>query len=298
MGITYGSGSQTCSSSTYGVGYPVLFTDEAGNQRRTFTDALGRTIEVDELNSGSLYANACYSYDVLGDLTGVAQGSQTRTYTHDMLSRLTSTTTPEAGTVTDSYAVTGNPCSGNPSFPCGRTDNRSITTTYAYDALNRLASKTYSDWTPRENFFYGDHLPTSWPAWTGVSFTNAKARLALACTNSASGTCTSPQTAVAFSYDPMGRPLYYWQCTPYNCGKPSIWSVQDTYDKAGDVATWTHPWPFTITNTINAAQQITQIQNTTWSDSTIHPQNIAQSMSYTALGTPAAWRTAAWAAVV
>ena len=35
-----------------------------------------------------------------------------------------------------------------------RTDARTITTTYAYDALNRPISKTYSDSTPGSNLFY------------------------------------------------------------------------------------------------------------------------------------------------
>jgi YD repeat-containing protein len=38
-------------------------------------------------------------------------------------------------------------CSGYLSSVCRQTDARSITTIYAYDALNRLTSKTYSDST-------------------------------------------------------------------------------------------------------------------------------------------------------
>ena len=79
-----------------------------------------------------------------------------------------------------------------------------MTTTYAYDALNRLTSKTYSDSTPSAQFFY-DQAPSSMPAWTGVAFSKATGRLVLTCTNSAAGTCTSPQTATAHSYESMGR---------------------------------------------------------------------------------------------
>ena len=43
------------------------------------------------------------------------------------------------------------------------------------------------------------------PAWTGVSFANPKGRMVLTCTNTAFGTCTSPSTATAYSYDAMGR---------------------------------------------------------------------------------------------
>jgi RHS repeat-associated protein len=94
-----------------------------------------------------------YTYDALGNLTGVAQGGQTRSWTYDGLSRLTKEVTPEAGTVTLSYVNSGGtPCSGNPSNPCSRTapapnqtGATTVTTTYSYDNANRLTQKTYSD---------------------------------------------------------------------------------------------------------------------------------------------------------
>ena len=93
----YGTASQNCSTSTYGYGYSTLYTDEVGNQRQIFTDALGRVIEADEptSSSNSLSVYTCYKYDVLNDLTEVDQGSETRTYAYDMLGRLTQSTTPE-----------------------------------------------------------------------------------------------------------------------------------------------------------------------------------------------------------
>ncbi len=49
--MTYGGGTaQTCSATTYGLAYSQVTTDEVGNQRQLFTDALGRIIEVDEPN--------------------------------------------------------------------------------------------------------------------------------------------------------------------------------------------------------------------------------------------------------
>ncbi|HMD96193.1 MAG TPA: hypothetical protein VKM93_02530, partial [Terriglobia bacterium] len=272
--------SQLCSSATYGLGFPSLSTDEAGKQREFWTDALGRLIEVDEPNPSNnnyLSLNTCYSYDAVGDLTGVTQGSQTRTYTYDMLSRLTSAQTPESGTTSYYYTnSSGAQCSGNPSAVCRRTDARSITTAYSYDALNRLTSKSYSDGTPLASFFY-DQAPSSWPAWTGISFSNAKGRLVLACTASASGTCSSPQTAVAYSYDAAGRVQDYWQCTPYNCGSASIWPLTYAYDTAGNVSAWAHPGGFTLTDTYNAAMQMTQMTSS-FNDS-VHPGTLA-TLSY------------------
>jgi RHS repeat-associated protein len=110
----------------------------------------------------------------------------------------------------------------------------------------------------------------------------ARARLVLACTNSASGTCTSPATAVAYSYDPVGRTKDFWQCNPSNCGSSSIWSTQYTYDLAGDIQSWVHPAGYTLTNTVNSAQQVTAVQSS-WQDSS-HPQYLAQSISYTPWG--------------
>ena len=83
-----------------------------------------------------------YTYDALGDLTSVVQGTQTpRTFAYDGLGRKISESTPEAGTISIGYAG----CSGDPSNPCSKTDARGITTTYTYDGLNRMKSKSYSN---------------------------------------------------------------------------------------------------------------------------------------------------------
>ena len=87
---------------------------------------------------------------------------------------------------------------------------------------------------------------------------------------------------MVYSYDPMGRTKDFWQCNPSNCGASSIWSTQYNYDQAGDITSWVHPGGFTLTNTVNAAQQVTAIQSS-WVDSN-HPQYLAQSISYTPWG--------------
>ena len=261
-------------------------TDPAGKARTFCSDALGRITSVTE-NPSSLDYLTAYTYDDLNDLTKVAQGSsQTRNYSYDMLGRLTSAQIPEAGTTTYSYAVSGSPCSGNPSAPCSRTDARSVTTTYAYDALNRPTSKSYNDTprTPSASFFY-DQAPSTMPSWTGVSFSNPKGRLVLSCTNTTLGTCTSPATATAYSYDPVGRTANFWQCNPSNCGSSTIWNTQYNYDWGGDVTSWVHPDKTnnaTLTNTVNPAQQITAVQSSL--QDSYHPQYLAQNITYTAWG--------------
>ena len=139
-----GIASMLCS--TGGPGYPTLYVDESGKMRQSWADAFGRTIELDEPNnSGSLAVNTCYTYDQLGDLTGVTQGAQTRSYSYDALSRLTSSVTPE--TTTNYAYLTANQtlCSGIPNLPCARSDARHTPIDYAYDQLNRLTGITYND---------------------------------------------------------------------------------------------------------------------------------------------------------
>ena len=191
---SYGSGTQLCSTSTYGYGYPALYTDESGNQRRSFTDALGRTIEVDEPdpnNGNSLTLNTCYAYDAQGNLTSVVQGSETRSYGYDGLSRLTQETTPEGGTAYYYYTTSGGAlCANNQQLVCRKTDARSITTTYSYDALNRLTGKSYSNGDASVTYYYDQ------TSYNGLTITNGKGQR----TGMSDG---SGQTA--WSYDKMGR---------------------------------------------------------------------------------------------
>jgi len=171
-----------------------------------------------------------YSYDVLGNLTQVVQGSQTRTYQYDGLGRLTKEITPEAGTVTLSYVTSPNVlCSGNPSNPCSRTDARGITTTYAYDAANRLKQTTHSDSTGTVAYAYD----------TG---SYGKGRLA---------SVTEPSGSETYTYDQAGRIITvakviagttYTTSYAYNAGGeltkltyPSGRVVQYSYDNVGHV---------------------------------------------------------------
>jgi len=79
----------------------------------------------------------------------------------------------------------------------------------------------------------------------------------------------------------MGRPVDYCQCTPLNCGSSSIWQAVYNYNLAGDVTSWTHPAGFAITQTINAAREISQVTSSL-NDST-HPGTLATA-TYTPFG--------------
>ncbi|MGH9396820.1 MAG: RHS repeat-associated core domain-containing protein, partial [Terriglobia bacterium] len=138
-----------------------------------------------------------------------------------------------------------------------------------------------SDGTPVANFWYdsGSACFAGWCLWNQLA--NTKGRLSATCTSNAPATCSGGNSGTVYSYDSMGRILNYWQATPYNEGS-SAWQMTYNYDLAGDVTSWTHPAGFAITNSINAAQQITQIQSSLV-DST-HSQYLAQNITYTPWG--------------
>jgi RHS repeat-associated protein len=195
-GSNGGLSSQQCTG--YGTGLPSLFVDEAGRKRQVWTDGFGRTIEADEPNpgTGSLTTNGtttCYTYDLLSNLKQVDQGDQARKFSYDGLSRVTQVISPEAnnGSTYIYYTdASGNLCSGNPSAVCRRKDARNVTTTYTYDALNRLTAKVYSDSTASVTYSYDQTSCNS------LTIANGKGRRT--CMSDGSG-----QTA--WSYDAAGR---------------------------------------------------------------------------------------------
>src|SRR5579862_2249078 len=171
---------QLCTVGTYGTGFPMLSMDAASKKRETWTDGIGRVIEVDEPDSSNnLTVSTCYLYDANNNLSEIDQGSETRSYAHDGLSRVTSETSPEegasgssSGTTYYSYTIDGvHLCAGAASAVCYRTDARGIITTYLYDAENRLTNKQYSDSTPWVTYYYDTQ-----PSFSSLSNANAKGR--------------------------------------------------------------------------------------------------------------------------
>jgi|HubBroStandDraft_6_1064221.scaffolds.fasta_scaffold05637_1 RHS repeat-associated protein len=139
----------SASSATYTDNTHTL-TDPAGIQRKYAMDGLARltsAYEPDPSSGNTLTLQTSYTYNLLGELTGVTQDSQTRTYVYDALGRLLSATTPEAGGVCFG-SVTGSTCNtdGYDSFNnlLKRTDARGVLTSYGYDTLNRLTSVSYN----------------------------------------------------------------------------------------------------------------------------------------------------------
>ena len=110
-----------------------------------------------------------YGYDTLDDLISVSQAAmqlfnggpvagQQRSYSYDSLRRLTSSTTPESGTVTSYYLKNDgvSTCAGDPLLVCRIQDARGIVKTLTYnDGINRLTGVSYSDGvTPSVTYTY------------------------------------------------------------------------------------------------------------------------------------------------
>jgi RHS repeat-associated protein len=216
--------------STSYSGNTVTVTDQAGRQRKSVTDALGRLKEVYEDPGGLNYLTS-YGYDVLDNLTTVNQGSQTRTFVYDSLKRLTSANNPESGTVSYQYDNNGNLTL--------KTDARGVQASYTYDALNRNTSIIYSNDpmnTPRVNRYYDGSI-------RGI------------------GRLTWEETVGVFAkvvdiYDVMGQPTHYHQrfWVSGDSGPNFIGYV--SYDKAGHVTTLTYPSGHTVTNTYDGAGRL------------------------------------------
>jgi len=219
----------TNSTGSVTISYDAIFTtvtDQASKTRRSMADGMGRLIRVDEPNSsGSLGSTSSpnqatsYDYDVFGNLLHVYQGSQTRTFTYDSLSRLRTANNPESGTTTYAYDDNGNLTS--------KTDARSVTTTITYDSINRPTTKSYSDSTPTISYYYDSQsLPSGAPSYTHGYATG---RLVASIYGSGSeGTYRG--------YDELGQVVRQYQRTD------SInYLVEATFNLAGGMATETYP---------------------------------------------------------
>jgi len=115
-----------------------------------------------------------YTYDALGNLTCIEQHGgvtgtgcssqqaddatspwRVRRFTYDSLTRLLSTSNPETGTINYVYDPNSNVVSRTAPLPNQNPGSTTtVTTTYSYDALNRLTKKTYTDSTAAAQYGY------------------------------------------------------------------------------------------------------------------------------------------------
>lgn len=193
-------------------GQRVFVTDQAGKQRISRSDALGRVVDVWEVTpndppnypgidsdsfpdpSGSVVSvygyRTDYSYDALGNLRRVQQDGQARFFAYDSLSRLVRAKNPEQGNFTPDLAGGDFPAltdetSGvsNSQWSAGylydangnlskRKDARNITATYGYDNINRNTTVDYSDSTPDVSRYYDGATLGKGRPWKSESFHN------------------------------------------------------------------------------------------------------------------------------
>ena len=162
------SPSTTCSPGsayrqwTY-AGNVVTFQDELLNQWQKTSDGLGRLQTVLEPNGTTKTPSLVtdYFYDVLNNLTcaeqhggvtgtGCSSASsndatsqwRVRRFAYDGLSRLTSSTNPEAGLISYTYDPNGNVAMMT--TPAKNATTGTQTLAYCYDSLNRMTYKFYS----------------------------------------------------------------------------------------------------------------------------------------------------------
>lgn len=262
------------------AGNTSTVTDQAGKSRKFLMDALGRLTQVFEDPSGNNYETD-YTYNLLGNLIKVDQkgGStdtikwRTRTFTYDSLSRLLCASNPEnssapcpitasasytPGTTGYTYDNNGNVLTKTTPAP-NQTGTAAVTATYTYDALNRLAQKSFSDATPAIKYGY-DAVAPSGCTPPALAITNAIGRRTSMCDAAGSE---------AWSYNSMGQPLIERRVT-----NSVTKSTSYTYNLDGSIATLTYPSGRNITYTLAASGNDTAGEMASGTDS-------ANSINYT-----------------
>jgi RHS repeat-associated protein len=252
-----GTSSSNNTATTY-VANCTTKTDQAGKMRESCVDGLGRLTQVFEPNaSNSLVNETDYQYDALNNLVcAVQRGTDTtgfttcaaasatwrpRSFAYNSLSELLSATNPESGTASYTYDLNGNMLTKIAPLP-NQTGTATITTSFSYDALNRVTQKSYSDGiTPTVKYAYDGVAPTGCTVPT-LTIHNGVGRRTGMC-DAAGGE--------AWSYDitsGMG-----WKVTDArttnSITKTSV--SQTNFD--GSLATLTYPSGRIITYTSNAA---------------------------------------------
>src|SRR5579859_2490449 len=226
---------------------------DSAKQRQYEYDSLGRLTSVCEVTSGS-GSGSCgqtnaltgywtkYTYDALGDLTGVTQNAQaaqssqqTRIFAYDGLGRMTGQNDPETGNtqvVYDSDAPCGITSAGD---LIRRQDNAGNETCYQYDAMHRVTMISYAG--PNAGSMPVKHFVYDSATVNGQTMLNAKGRLARAYTCT---TCTPTLQVITdegFSYSVRGETTDVYQSTPHSGG---YYDVKQTY--------WNHGLPGTLSN--------------------------------------------------
>ena len=222
-------------------------TDEAAKKRTSQADGIGRLTAVWEDPSSANYETD-YGYDPLGNLLRVDQKGtaptdstkwRTRQFTYDSFSRLSTSNNPERGTVTYTWNDDGTLATRTAPKPNQTNSGVLVTTTYAYDEIQRLLTTTYSDGTtPTIREIY-DGVTSSLCTPPTLTPANPKGRRTAMCDAAGSE---------AWSFDTMGRTL-----TDARKTSSVTKTTSYTYNANGSIATLTYPSGRTITYGYNTA---------------------------------------------
>jgi RHS repeat-associated protein len=259
-------------------GLRTLITDQSGKQRIGKVNALGKVSDVWEVVPSSSTdpeaetvtfpvpadvpvpavskgLKTTYTYDLMGNLRKVAQGAaQRRYFAYDSFGRIIRARNPEQD-ADASLALPPNMLSalsdGTNDWSlkyeydeCGnlktKTDSRGVSTTYTYDAVNRVTFTNYSDSTPDITYTYD-----------AAGVTNSKGRL----TSISNGVSVYSYTA----YDELGRVKGSAQTTGY-----STYTMPDyQYDLADNLISEQYPSGRVVKTEYDAAGRVAGVKNQT-----------------------------------
>ncbi|HEX8162591.1 MAG TPA: RHS repeat-associated core domain-containing protein [Pyrinomonadaceae bacterium] len=195
-----------------------------------------------------------YAYDALGNLRRVDQDGQHRFFMYDSLGRLIRARNPEQA-VNASLNTGADPVSGNYQWSMGysydaggnlyqRTDARNVTTTYAYDALNRNTLVDYSNTASNPDIDRHYDNPTAGSYGRGRYYYDYF--------NKDDGTVDHQAID---AYDVMGRPRTRRQVF-YSGGQWHHYPVTRAYDLVGNVTSETYPSGHTVSYAYDAAGRL------------------------------------------
>ncbi|MGH9958487.1 MAG: hypothetical protein ACREBC_15365, partial [Pyrinomonadaceae bacterium] len=236
--------------------HETTVTDQASKARRSVVDGLGRLVRVLENPNGSPAYQTDYGYDALGNLRTVTQGSQTRSFVYDSLSRLREAFNPEQVNTSQQQVATSYEYDDASNLRRKTNPNGSFVS-FTYDGLNRVATKTLS----------------TGGAWTysyDSGVTNSKGRLVSVVKQGSS------EGYYYDGYDTAGRLNASRQITD-----GQVYSMSYGYDLAGNLTRQQYPSGRVITTSFDNAGRVSQVSGQKTGEAA---KTYASSLSYTAAG--------------
>ena len=161
----------------------------------------------------------------------MSQAGQSRSFVYSSLNRLRSASNPESGTTRYTYTDGGNLQT--------RTDARVVSTTFGYDALQRIRTKNYSDTTPDVTYaYYSSGTPNVGQLQS----------------------ITSSAATSSYGYDPLGRVLSQSQTIT---GHPDTFTFTNTYFLTDALKSQEYPSGRMVTYAVDDAGRVESVTSGT-----------------------------------